>query len=229
MINRSDSPKRTVRAFGLALAVALAFAGLAAGSASALSISPSSFNGVGSGNLVAFASVGTNVSTCESSALNWTVSGGSGGAFEAEKLRGCKKPVGGTSVSCTTPGQTAGTIALSKLNASLVYLDAAKTKFGYMLTPATGTTVAEFSCGGFFQYKWTGSVLGQITNPALNVETKSATLSFTASGTSQTYQQVEGAGPNYHLYSSEGGNPPVDLSIATSQNLAAAQAFTFLP
>jgi len=226
MINRSDPPKRSLRAFGLAMVAALAFAGLAAGSASALSIN-SSTGGTGSGGLVTISAAGSPTYTCESSELEWSGSG-SGGTFVGEKLRGCKILVFGISTKCTSPGQPlAGTVAVAKRKASLVYLDAAKTKFGFKLTPESGN-VAEFTCGPW-SFVWTGSILGQITKPALNTETKEATLQFTSGGSSQTYQQVEGAGTAYHLLQSENGGTPTEMAINTSQTLRSATAFKFLP
>jgi hypothetical protein len=227
MINRSDSPKRSLRVFGLALVASLAVAGLLAGSASALSISPSVSSGIGGGGLVTISGGGSPTYTCESSELEWSGSG-SEGTFAGEKLRGCKILIFGISTKCTTPGQPlAGTVAIAKRKASLVYLDAAKTKFGYKLTPESGN-VAEFSCGPW-SFVWTGSILGQITKPALGVETAEATLNFTSSGSSQTYQQVEGAGTVYHLWQSQNGGAPTELGITTNQALKSATRFKFLP
>jgi len=227
MINRLHSPKRSLRAFGLALVAVLAFAGLAAGSASALSVNPSSGSGNVKGAGFNWQASGGPAYTCESSSGNYSVSGGTGGLFEEVKLRGCAANIGGFKVNCTTSGQLAGTIALSNLSSSLVYLDAAKTKFGYKLTPVGGT-VAQFSCGGS-SYKWTGSVLGQITEPPFNTWTKSAKLRFTATSGSQDYQQVEGAGTAYHLYQSQNGGSNVNLAIVTDLNLESSTAFSFQP
>jgi|GEM_PF-2008747 len=230
MINRSHSPKRSLRALGLALVAVLAFAGLAASSASALSIEPSEpgeMTGTGEGPALTFRAANGPTYTCAKSESIWNASGGTGGQIDLT-LRDCKLEFFGVIAYCTTAGQYKGTIVSSKLNYTVVYLDAAKTKFGYKLTPVSGN-FAEFSCTTGGSYKWTGSVLGQITEPALNVGTNSANLQFTASGSTQTYQQVEGAGTSYHLSSSQNGGAPVNLAISANHVLSSSQQFTYLP
>lgn len=220
MINRTVSPKRGLRAFGLALVAVLAFAGLAASSASALSISPSSMTGSVSGSTFTWQAAGGPAFSCESSSGFFKATGSTSGLIEEVKLRGCSGSLFGFKVNCTTSGQPTGTIALSNLNASLVYLDAAKTKFGYKLTPV-GESVASFSCGSS-SYKWTGSVLGQITQPPLNTLTQRAKLHFEGTSGSQAYTQIEGAGTEYHL--SQNG---AYLVIVTDLGIESSTAFSF--
>jgi len=199
---------------------------LLASSASALSISPSNASQSGSGNAFYFSASGQPTYNCSSSWSRWQASGGTGGTAEVT-LGGCKIVFFGITSNCTTAGMPTGSIQFSKLNYSLVYLDAAKTKFGYKLTPVSGP-VAEFTCGPS-SYKWTGSVLGQITSPALGVESHTATLRFTATGTSQDYQQVEGAGTSYHLSQSQNGGAAVDLGINTEIGLTSVALVKYLP
>jgi len=214
MINRSQSLKRIFPAFGLTLLASLALAGFAAGSASALSFKPANTSLTGAGGGVVWQAAGGPAYSCASSELSSMQSvGGTGGSINEPRLRGCKTVVLGFTVNCTTAGQPTGTILASKLNFSLVWLDAAKTKFGFKLTPQSGA-FAEFNCGGT-PVKWTGSVLGQITKPPLNTASTQALLSFTASGSTQTYQQIGGEGTQYHLSESRNGGAPAEVGLAT--------------
>jgi hypothetical protein len=214
--------------FGLALVASLALAGLAAGSASALSFSRS-IEAVGSGGQFTFAAAGQPTNSCSSSELYLRTTSSTGGEIKNARLRGCKMLIFGFTTNCTTPGQPiAGTIALSNMKFSLVYLDAAKTKFGMKLDPISGP-VAEFTCGGAYSYKWTGSILGQIVKPPLNVFTATTTLKFAAEGSSQNYQQIEGAGTKYHLYQTPKEGTPVDLGVTAENTFESVSGFEYLP
>ena len=235
MINRSDSPRRSLRAFGLALVASLALAGLAAGSASALSMSPSTGTLIGGNQAAVFRSAESPTYECERSETYLKGVEATGGTVESFKLRGCKTTIFGGAAYCTTAGQPTGTIAASNLSYRLVYLDAAKTKFGIKLAPPPpaqwfepGNPFTEFTCGGVYKWKWTGSVIGQITSPGLNVLAKSVNLQFAASGSTQNYQQVEGAG-TYHLWASLNGGTATALGLTTNMPLVAAEAVKFLP
>jgi len=208
------------------MVAALAFAGLAASSASALSISPSNTEASVFGKAgLTFQAAGGSTWECKSADGNYRASEGS---IKNLRFSNCGSLVFGFKTNCTSSGQPTGTIAVSNLTATLVYLDAAKTKFGYKLTPVGGS-LAEFTCGGGLPNKWTGSVLGQITSPGLNVATKTANLQFTASGTTQTYQQVEGAGTAYHLWQSQGGGAQTELALVTNLELVSPNVFSYLP
>jgi opacity protein-like surface antigen len=213
--------------FGLALVASLALAGLAASSASALSLSRN-IEATGGGGQFTFAAAGQQTNSCSSSELHLRATSSTSGVIDNLKLKGCKMLIFGFSANCTSPGQVAGTIALSNMNFSLVYLDAAKTKFGMKLDPVSGP-VAEFTCGGSYSYKWTGSILGQIVKPPLNVFTTSTTLKFAATGSSQNYQQIEGAGLNYHLYQTPKEGTAVDLGITAEDTLNSASGYEYLP
>ncbi|MGN6201008.1 MAG: hypothetical protein ACTHNY_01195 [Solirubrobacterales bacterium] len=200
-----------------------------ASSASALSISPSTGSATGKGSVATFSAAGGPTYSCTQSTDYWSWKEGTNGQLKTT-LTGCGLTYLGSRMECNSSGQAAGVIKFNNLGFTLVYLDAAKTKFGYKLTPESGSVVAEFACGGgFYNYKWTGSVLGQITEPALNVSSLSGKFSLTATGATQTYQQVEGTGTAYHLYSSQNGGPLVSLGATEDHPFSSFEKFTFLP
>jgi hypothetical protein len=245
MITKPTRLSRLRSAFGLALVTALAISALAASSAAALSMTPTPNSFSGGGGQFAAAAAGSAVKSCKASTSTGKALEGTSGEITLY-LSGCTAPPWG---SCTTAGQAAGTIATATLNYRLVYLDAAKTKFGLMLTPPDASvykelpppfdgmngkvipgsgTFAKFSCAGI-SYVWNGSVLGEITSPGFEVSSPGATLSFTASGTTQTYRQVEGAGLSYQLSEKRGANSPVDLAIQATHNMTFIESIKFLP
>lgn len=234
MSNRSHSSRKRLPAFGLALLAAVAMATVGAGSASALSISPapSSFTLHGSGFY--WAVPGSATRKCESTEGSGKVLTGDTGEIRLY-LRGCTGWLAGS--KCTTTGQSTGTIITAALKYKLVYQDAAQTKFGMLLippdatylssgnpTPGTGT-FAEFSCSGSGSFKWTGSVIGQITSPGLNVPSYTATLAF------PTSQAIEGAkfGPFYGLSESRNGGSAQAVAIEATHTLTFEKQATFLP
>jgi hypothetical protein len=240
MINRSLPLKRFFAAFGATLVASVAFASISAVGASALSMTPTPNGHVGSGTALYAAPTGSGTKSCQSTASSGKALTSTTGEIGLT-LKGCTIPTGFPGGSpCTSSGQASGTVVSGSLNYKLIYLDAAKTKFGLWLipadasyvngnlTPGTGT-FAEFSCAGS-TYKWTGSVMGQITNPGLNVSSATATLAFTTGAGGQTYQKVEGGGLiSYHLFEKKNGGSAANLVIEASQSLAFEKAIEFLP
>lgn len=146
-------------------------------------------------------------------------------------LEGCN--MGGWIGACNSSGKPSGTIVTSTLTFKLVYLDAAHTAWGILLSPPASGVFTEFSCGGgITKVTWTGSILGQITKPALNVETWSGTLVFQAKETGQQYEQINGTGTAYHLTdinTTLGSTQEVPTSVELTSNLKFISAVKFLP
>jgi hypothetical protein len=206
-------------AFGVALLASLAIAAVGAGSASALTMTPStgSFGVQKSGSALNTSAGAWTYRSCEATEGTLNRSSATGGPAWF-KFEGCKGPFNSI---CTSPGYPSGTIAAGSLNYKLVYLDAAKTKFGMMFTPENASgTFAEFSCG-LISFKWKGSLIGRITNPALGVGSVSATLSFQPeSGNTQQYRQIEGAGPVYQLTETKGTEgTPTNIALSANETL----------
>jgi hypothetical protein len=230
MVSKSPVSARALRVFSLALIVSLAFAGLAAGSASALSLEtkankfPIPFSASGGATSLSWSngSAFTCGGNTSSSSGEWT--SGTSGQTKI-KLQECK---GAFNVSCTTPGQPAGTIQTNMLAMKPVYLDAAHTQYGILFTvsPATFTgRLAEYECAGI-PHVWTGGVIGRISSPALNTYSTKHTLNFeTIANGVQRYQQVEGAGTLYRL---EEGGSTVGLTSTLSMYYPGGEA-RFVP
>jgi hypothetical protein len=226
MIIKRSRLSRLRSVFGLALVASLAATALSASSASALSTSPaaqafSSFSGP-----LLFTDSTDDVIHCNSSTGSgaWDGTGTSGKA--SFLLRGCGY---NGRVTCTSPGQASGNIVTSLLNFKVIYLDAAKTKFGLLLTPPAGSAFAQATCP-FIQPVITGSVIGRIIEPALNVSSNKHILSFSGSHGVQGYQQIEGAGPKYNLnvtyYS---GGMTEGLSLSSEHTMQYSNSTKFLP
>ncbi len=228
MFNKSSRMSRMTRAFGLALVASLAVSALAAGNASALSFATKAG---GTSSLFTVQGVGqTIVSTTSGSIYSCSSSLGSGqflnatsGAINLE-FKGCAI----NSIPCTSSGRTSGTVVTSKLSFTLVYLDAAKSKFGLLLTPPLSTPFAECLWWGL-PVRWTGSLIGQITSPALNAESTSASLAFTGSSGMQTYQQIEGAGVKYHLTHTVNGANAAEMALGNQGTLTFPTSIKFIP
>jgi hypothetical protein len=221
MISKSRSG-RLVSTFGLAFTALLAVAAIAAGSASALSLSPAPRAFSASGGAVTLETQSA-IYNCQQSAGTGFFSSGTSASLNLS-LSGCKM----SGFSCTTSGQASGTISTTSLTATPVYLDAAKTKFGLKLTPAAGGSFAEFTCLGI-PVKWTGSLIGQITSPGMNQSSSTFTLSFAGAGPGvQAYQQVEGAGPKYHLTQTFNGNA-AEMAYLGQDTLAFPSEVKFIP
>lgn len=233
---------RSIRAFGLALVAALALAALTAGSASALSFSPAK------GIFPApFTSKGGYTEIRVNNEMPRSCSGASGsGKFltatsgEARlTYTGCiYHSLGGSGgTPCTSPGQASGTIVTSNLTFKLVYLDAAKTKYGLLLTPPGGgpftyPVFAEAECSGFGKETWKGELMGQITSPALGAAPSTVfSLSFGGPGSTQEFRFVEGAGPEHRLVhdTSWNGVNNNSMAIAQEQQATLSAAGQFLP
>jgi hypothetical protein len=178
------------------------------------------------------------VSEAPGAQIKCTGMGGTGSLYKSGtegsatlRYTGCKVIHTTLEYTCTTPGSSAGNITTKTLQSAPVYLDAAKTKFGFKLTPLTGNTFAEFTCGPK-EWKWTGSFLGQITSPALNVLAYSFELSFGTGGLfKQQFEQIEGSGTKWHLSQQVGGGfvEPVALLHTINAYMDEGTSVTFVP
>jgi hypothetical protein len=199
-----DTKKRShrLRALGLALVASLAIAATSAGSASALSLTPVapatypvslSLNAPWDATFTF--EKGFN-SKCASATGTGQLTSGTAGEMKIT-YKGCR--FGET--ACTSAGQPSGTMVTSNLALTPVYLNAAKTIWGFKLTPIGTGVFAEcnFPFGGLFM-RWSGSVLGNVWN-SIGSTTKTLNLhqGWGTKWEEQQYQQVEGAGTKYHL------------------------------
>lgn len=112
----------------------------------------------------------------------------------------CSTSFFGFPVTCTstTPaGGSPGTIKTQKNVFHTTYLTAGKTTPGVLVTGPFFTTI---DCGsGLDRISVEGNVLGHLTSPACGKSSTSYTLDFEATGSTQKYMQVTGAGTLYDL------------------------------
>lgn len=82
----------------------------------------------------------------------------------------------GIKLNCTTAGKAAGEIVTTTLKGTLVYIKSGSSEAGILLEPESGTTFAEFTCGGVQKLTVTGSLVGKLT--PVNTLTNAFTLTF---------------------------------------------------
>jgi len=111
-------------------------------------------------------------------------------------FHGCKEQATAFHFSCTSSGQPAGTVTTNKMVTHNVYLDAAKTKQGVLLTSSNVT----FTCaGGFASTTVTGNAMGEMETTC-GTTGKTLALNFTASSHGQqTFKQTTGTGTVFDL------------------------------
>lgn len=147
--------------------------------------------------------VGGNQVTCGNGAGGGQITGKTTGEG-SYTLGGCKSGF----LSCTSPGQSTGTIKIQTMTMDLVYLDAAHTNPGVLAKPPAGGVFSEFNCS-FVKVQVKGNgVLGKITSPKCGETSGTASVSLEAVETGvQKYKQVEEAGTVYNLIATVGGTP----------------------
>jgi hypothetical protein len=111
---------------------------------------------------------------------------------------GCSTSFFGFPVSCNSGGASSGVI---KTNSSVfhnTYLTDGKTTPGILVTPPIGGVFTTIICGSFARTELTGNgLIGHLEAPKCGGKSRTATLNFTATGASQTFQQVTATGTSY--------------------------------
>jgi len=197
-----DTKKRShrLRALGLALVASLAIGATSAASASALSLTPvAPATYPVSLSLNAPWEVSFNIGTsgsfpkCESATGTGQLNSGTTGELKIT-YKGC----GSSSNRCTSAGQSTGNMVTSSLAVTPVYLNAAKTIWGFKLTPIGTGVFAECTLSGG-AIRISGSVLGNVSTPVGSTMKSFFLHQGWAGWSEQEYQQIEGAGAKYHL------------------------------
>lgn len=223
MVSKRRALKRRAQAFGLTLIAVLALGGGAAGSASALSVEgtlPQGFALAGGSNLWKI-SDGSIYQCTKELIVGQFVS-----STEAEysvKFEGCKM---GTSVNCNSAGQAKGVIVTQTLKGKLVYLDAAKTRYGFLPTSSSGN-FAEFSCTILVHGVVSGELPTEITGAPLDGKLH-GTFGLTHF---EEFMQVEGAGPKHELKMTVNEGSPQKMYFQGSESGAfnGGHQMKFLP
>jgi len=187
MINRSRSLKRLFPVFGVSLVASFALIALAAAGASALSLTPAPQSDTFAGGaLNAESQTSTMSVSCSGSSGSGTWSSGTA-ATARLSLTGCVLPYYG--FSCTTSGQAKGTILTKLLSLTPIYLNAAHTRYGLLITgEGASKAFATFNCAE--SRTWSGTVVAEITTP-LNTGTNSFGLKFGNLGAETAFYLIE--------------------------------------
>jgi len=197
---------------GVAVLVALALAALpSAASAGEPRIDPASgkfpINFTMSGGHAEFRASGEPAITCTSSTGSGQFTTST--TFTVHILwHGCSTSFFGFPVACNSAGQPSGTTTAHIPVAHLVYVTDAKTTPGVLMTPPTSGVFTTLICGGFASIEVKGNgVVGEITAPKCGSTSKTATVSFAATGASQNLKRVTATGTEYSLLAAtEGGS-----------------------
>ena len=98
---------------------------------------------------------------------------------------------------CTNNGLTAGTVNTGNQTSHNIYLDAAKTKKGAIVTGVNTT----FTCaGGFASTTVTGEAMGEFENITCGVATSELTLNFEATHGHQAWNKITATAPIRDLF-----------------------------
>jgi hypothetical protein len=200
----------------LALASIAMFAFPAAASAQEIhSEGITSFSGAtGAGS---FTAEGEPTYTCESGDLTGTVSAGGTTGTATIDATGCHATVFGFTAKCHTAGSALDNTIRNSGTFHLITTSTGKP--GMLVTQETTTII----CGGISNTIVHGSVIGTITSPACGVESKSLTLSFSATGNVQNH--LEYTGVKYDLTATTGeAGAAKTASITTSGTGTSATA-----
>jgi len=139
----------------------------------------------------------------------------------------CTSPIG---VTCTSPGQPAGTVAISaKFDAIMVSTN----KPGLLLTPegvfeptSGQKTLWEMSCLGFVERIFGRGLIGTISAPGCGVASSTGTVTFSSSSSGHQEDKTY-TGITYDLASTlNGSHPTFSLNAVWSLAFPAARTMT---
>lgn len=130
---------------------------------------------------------------------------------------------------CHSAGQPSGTITTGTSEFHNVYLTSGITTPGVLVTPPTGGVFTTFECFfGFAHIVVTGNgIIGHLEAPKCGAKSKTGTLKFGATGSSQTYKQSTATGTIYNLKSSKNGaSPPAEAAEVAEGTVTFAEEVT---
>jgi len=197
----------------LAVAAAALFALPAAASAQELhATNIAAFSGTsGAGTLTA---EGEPTMSCETGHISGTPSAGGTTGTVSFDFTNSRDSIFGA--QCHTAGSALTNTIATKGTYHLVTLAGSKPG---MLGTAEKTTI---TCAGFFTITVQGNVLGTITSPACGVESKSITMSFAATGSTQNH--LEYTGVKYDLTTTTSGGTTKTAGLTASSTISQASA-----
>jgi len=148
------------------------------------------------------------------------------GEFELT-FTGCKTHFFGFPIACNSTGQASEVITLANSVFHNVYLTDAKTTPGILVTPPTGGVFVTIECGSLTPIEFKGNgIIGDLESPKCGASSKSSTLSFTATGSAQTYKQNAATDTSYNLTWTTEGSGAVEAAEVTADKTAYAEEIT---
>jgi hypothetical protein len=159
---------------------------------------------------------GVGATECKSS----TSTGNFSGSKEVKDVVTTFKVCTSLGKKCQSAGQKSGTIVTNASMGTLGYISKSPLKVGVVLSPETGTYLAQFECEGA-QIRSLGSLVGEIKGN-VNAISKTFTLSFKAVEGHQEFTHFEGGAEGEHEVHTEfnlgaGFEPPGGLPSAQEQ------------
>jgi hypothetical protein len=212
------------RVFGLAFLVVFAFGAGAAASASAASPEYVLETGAFPVGFTWTSGAGTYETTAGETLTCRSGGTGVGGILNSKEgeatlaLHGCSTTFFGFPVACRTPGKAPEEIQ-TKLLGSHLYYNVGKTKVVDDLSPASGTTFAEYECGGN-TVVWTGSLIGvyPTTNEFLH-ETELVLKQTKGVQEITEYETESGTKVSAFLKASKNGGTSVQMGVTTTDKI----------
>ena len=163
-----------------------------------------------------FRATGEPAITCTSKTGTGRFTSGTTGEI-ALTFHGCMTSFFGFPTSCNSAGQPSGTIVINPSVFHNIYVTDAKTNPGILITPPSSGVFTTLICGSFAKTEVKGNgIIGEVTAPRCNAAAqKTATLNFTAAGSSQNLKKVTATGTEFSLQSAtEGGSTVAAAEVA---------------
>lgn len=200
----------------LALAVAALFALPSAASAQEAHISGiTSF--AGSGGASTLQASGEPTITCTKTSVTGSFNAGSTTtATYTMDLTGCTAEFFGIKANCNTSGAASGTIASHGIS----HVVTVPKGVAYLWTDDPTTII----CAGFSNSKVSGNVIGRITSPACGASSKTFTVVFASSGSTQ--ELLEYTGVKYDLTAQTGSGSLVTAGLNSTITLESSTSGT---
>lgn len=165
--------------------------------------------------------------TCTSDSGSGKLTTGTTGELSLT-FKGCTTSFFGFPVSCNSSGGASGEIRTNSFVVHSTYLTDAKTTPGVLGTPPTGGVFATIICGSFATIEIKGNgIIGHLESPKCGEKRTTATLNFSATGSSQTYKQVTGTGTAFNLKSrTESNGTEAEAAIVCVSVITFSEAVT---
>jgi len=141
-------------------------------------------------------------------------------------FHGCTTSFYGFPVKCNSSDQASGTIKTTSSVFHNTYVTEGKTDPGVLVTPPASGLFVTIICGGFANIEVRGNgIIGELTAPQCGTAAqKTATLNFSAIGSTQDLEKVTDTGTIFSLNSVTEGGPTVPAAEVAEGTVTYAPA-----